>query len=856
MAETTPMMRQYQKIKDEQQDAILFFRLGDFYEMFGQDARIASHILGLTLTRRHDYQMCGIPYHAAQGYIARLLKAGRKIAICEQTAMPKDGKGIAEREVVEVISPGTILEEDFLDSNTNNYLMAVAKHKNQISISWIDISTGEFGAHETASMPGQNLFRREFARISPSEILISESLFEEDSEIRKVLQDQDRLVINRLPDWDFDFLDGAAKLKSFFKVQSLQVFGISETSSIPLSAGSIIRYLEQTAKSLLPHIRTISLYQETEFLSLDEATQRNLEIVRNMRDGGKKYSLLDVLDFTTNAMGARTLRRWLLNPLRSAADIGVRQTKTESLYRNQILLSNLREKLNNILDLQRLSGRLGVDKAHAKDLLSIRDSVTAARAVIEMLPEPFHLDLHRIISLESLSLIETTISEAIHEEPSILLTEGRLIRQGYNAELDKLLTLKNSSQSVLEEYLETERKASGIHNLRIRFNKIIGHFFEVTKSNLDLVPEHFIRRQSLVGSERYTTTRLSELETSINNAREQVVEVERELFLSVREEIKSDIPLLQELARWLGEIDALASFAHAATVRGYIKPVVREDGAVLIKGGRHPVVEAYLESGSFIMNDYDARTNRFAIITGPNMAGKSTYLRQIALIVLMAQCGSFVPVQSAEIGLVDKLFCRVGASDNLARGESTFLVEMNETAYILRNATEKSLVIMDEVGRGTSTNDGMAIAWAVSEYLLSITKCKTLFATHYHELTRLAGKHAVNYSLQVAENRGEIVFLKRVVEGPAESSYGVHVAQLAGVPQVVIERAEEVLSLLDEEIKSLPDSAKEMKSKAMSQKGLFDESELVLNALKSLKIDDLTPLQALNLLAEYKKKLG
>ncbi|MDC7225901.1 MAG: DNA mismatch repair protein MutS [Spirochaetales bacterium] len=857
MPADTPMMRQYKRIKQSHTDSILFFRLGDFYEMFLSDAKEASSILNLTLTKRHNIPMCGIPYHAAHSYIARLLKAGKKIAICEQTKMPEGGKGIAEREVVEIITPGTVVDEDFLDKDRNNYLFAAGICRDSLSIAYTDLSTGEFFASAFDASKAADILKRELRRLSPGELLIQQSLLEENDEVARILDERTELLVNRYPDWAFDIENSSMLLKKQFNLMTLKGFGINDYDPAVFSCGIILEYIADTSKSLLPHIRRLRIIRDEDFLLLDESSLKNLEITGNLQDGGKRYSLLEVIDQTRTAMGSRRLKNWLLHPLLKKSEIITRQTRVEFLYHNQILLSGINEKLSSILDIERLSSRIGMDKAHAKNLLAVRNSLRSAFELNELLVEWESNDGPGTLSNEvatGAAEILKLLDDSIDEDPSTLLTEGRMIKSGYSMELDELKNLKQHSKEILTAYLEQEKEESGITSLKIRYNRIIGYFIEVTKTNLDLVPEHFIRRQSLVAAERFTTDRLIELETNLNSASDKAVELEKQLFLEVRDQIKIRIEILLSLAAYISEIDCLASLASAATKYGWVKPTISDGSECRIINGRHPVVEANIPSGEFIPNNLslnDAETS-FALITGPNMAGKSTYLRQNALIILMAQAGSFIPADSAVIGIVDRIFCRVGASDNLARGESTFMVEMNETANILNSASSRSLVIMDEVGRGTGTNDGLSIAWAVSEYLLNQIKAKTLFATHYHELTTLEHKRLKNLSLDVRENHGEIVFLKRIKDGPADASYGIHVASLAGLPEEVIARAEEIQSSLEEREQKAgsrtPDSGE---SKTVE---LFAAEEMLKSEVMGIDLNNCTPLQALNTIAAWKEK--
>ena len=849
-------MRQYRRIKQDHGDAILFFRLGDFYEMFEKDAKEASALLNLTLTNRQNVPMCGIPYHASHNYIARLLKAGRKIAICEQITLPEGGRGIAERRVGEIITPGTVVDEDFLEKNSNNYLVSIGSTKTQFALAYIDLSTGDF---QTTSFPWENrieMLKKELARLAPKELLIQNTLCEDDPGVGRILDEYPDSMIGRYPDWSYDIETSGALLRKQLGVSNLKGFGIDEADPALLPIGVLLEYLEDTSKSLLRHVLSLKLYRGDDFVGLDESTQKNLELVKNLQDGGRKYTLLDVLDHTKTSIGARMLKKWLLSPLFDKKAIEERQLGADALYRNQLLLSSVREILSGVLDLERLSARVAMDRAHAKDLAAIKQSLLAAESLQELMSDwfnPWTTDAEKKAAIND---VQSLLERAIHEDPSILLTEGRLIKTGFNKELDRLKNLKQNSQKVLESYLDEEKEQTKIGNLRIKYNRIIGYYLEVTKGNLSQVPKHFIRRQSLVGSERYTTDRLVELETKISGTTDQIIDLERELFLEVRHAVQERVPAILKLASWIGWLDCLCSLAQAATIHGYIKPSITNSPKIAIDDGRHPVVESYLPAGEFIPNSthIDPRDVSFALITGPNMAGKSTYLRQVALITLMAQIGSFVPAREAEIGLVDRIYCRVGASDNLARGESTFLVEMNETAHILRSSTSKSLIIMDEVGRGTSTNDGLSIAWAVTEHLLE-QSAKVLFATHFHELTFIEHPKKQNLALSIAEHGDEIVFLKKVKPGAVNHSYGIHVAKLAGVPREVVQRAEAILKkLLEHERQdALPEANDRIEE---PQTSLFDQDDLLLKEIASVDVNSITPVEALNLINRWKLELN
>ncbi|MFP4376665.1 MAG: DNA mismatch repair protein MutS [Spirochaetales bacterium] len=859
MAASTPMMEQYSRLKREHRDAVLFFRLGDFYEMFREDAIRASRILGLTLTKRQEIPMCGVPYHAAQAYIARLIKAGEKVAICEQTRLPESGKGIAERAVVEVVTPGTATEEAYLDSHANNYLVSVAGVKEHVVLAYVDVSTGEFGLADARGNEGATMLRRELARLQPREVLVQESLLEQ-SPISRALAERASILLNRYPDWHYDVASSRARLRELLGVENLKSFGVGDDSPLPLAAGVLIDYLHETARTVLPHVREIHVVSAEEAVGLDESTIRNLELIANLHDGGREYSLLSTIDFTQTAMGSRKLRSWVLSPLRSKERILERQRQVETLFRRQRLLDRLRLSLSRTLDLERLAGRVAMDRAHAKDLVAIRSSLFEAREIERMLVAD---SVAGVVFSVTMNKLDATVSElvdllssALLDEPSVALTEGNLIREGYDPELDRLAELLANSRGVLERYVEQERSNAGMTAIRIRHNKILGHFLEVTKSHAERVPDHFVRRQTLTNVERFTTEQLTALEAELSEASERIVEREREIFLLVRDSVKGQLAVLLELAHAMAELDVLQSLAHAATVRGYTAPTVQDHGRLEIVSGRHPVVEAHLPPGGFVPNgvtlDHDG--DFLGLITGPNMAGKSTFLRQTALIVLLAQIGSFVPADEAIIGIVDRIFCRVGASDNLARGESTFLTEMNEAAFILRTATNKSLVIMDEIGRGTSTNDGRAIAQAVLEYLTHHVRPRTLFATHFHELTAVEAAGLKNLSLSIEENDGRIVFLKRVQDGPSSHSYGIHVARLAGVPTQVIDRASAILEAILQ-TKDAPIVVPKASFSSDRQSGLFDPGELILSELGTIDVNEMKPVEAIARIARWQEEL-
>jgi DNA mismatch repair protein MutS len=875
------MMQQYRAARDRAGDAVLLFRLGDFYEMFDRDARECAPLLDLTLTQRNGRPMCGVPYHAVSGYIARLLAAGRKVAICEQTSPP--GRGLVNRELVEIVTPGTVLDEGLLDRSSNNYLAAVARAGARVGLAYADLSTGEMAATSFAADACAEHLAKELHRLDPREMIVPESLLADAEPLRRLLDERAGMLVNRLPDWSFDAAACRARLVRQLGVANLKGYGLADDAVEIVAAGVLLDYLGENVRRSLDHLATLTVYGERTFVGLDEATQRNLELLVNLQDGSRRFTLLEVLDQTRTAPGARKLRRRLLTPLLDQAALERRLDAVESLYRDQVTLSRLRETLGGVRDLERLAARTAMERAGARDLLGIRSSLAAALETEALFArdggggEPVSvLRAHAPAMRDLVDLI----GRAIDEEPSSVLTEGGLIKRGFDAELDRLHGLKNDARGVLEAYLQEERAATGIGTLKLRYNRIIGHFFEVTKSNIPLVPGHFIRRQSLVGGERYTTERLSDLESAINDAAERIVEIERTLFLQVRDRVRAETVWILAVGEALSELDVSQSLAFAATAHGYTRPVLRDDRALRIKDGRHPVVEAHLAGGAFVPNSVELADGGpdLVVLTGPNMAGKSTFLRQTALIVLMAQVGAYVPAAEAEIGIVDAIFCRVGATDNLARGESTFLVEMNETANILRSAGARSLIIMDEVGRGTGTRDGLAIAWAVCLTILERVRARTLFATHFHELTRLTHPRIANLSMDVLEREGEVIFLKRVRPGPSDNSYGLHVAKLAGLPAETLAWAGEVLARVvagqapggDEAAADRDDSsaasaavgsaggpaaAEAPRPAAKPAPTLFPASELVLGEIKAVRLDRITPLEALNRIARWKAEL-
>ena len=863
----TPMMIQYRGIKEKYKNEVVFFRLGDFYEMFDEDAVEVSRLLNLTLTHRASRPMCGIPYHAAKIYIARLLRLGKKIVICEQVGeIPKGGKGITERKVVEIITPGTAVEAEYLEGNRANYLAALSITKAKAGFAFIDVTTSSFRATSWPASKMAENFGKELNRAAPRELLLPASLKNNEA-IKSVISAYGSISVSYYPDWDFSAELSYKKLTAQFKTANLKAYGLEEDSPEIVPAGFLLDYLEKTTNTVLPHISSIRVYSDSEYLIMDDSSRRNLEVISNMREGGTQFTLLECVDFTKTAMGGRLLRNWLLFPLTNLRQIEDRQTKVASFVENRNLLEKLKTDLGSILDVERLAGRIAMERAHAKDLQALRASLGSWSQIKEYLGQ---YDFS-FISDENSVTICSLIQKAILEDPATSLTEGGIIKAGWSEELDHWRGLHDNFNQILSEYEAEEREKTGISTLRVKYTNAAGYFIEVSKGKLGAVPAHFIMRRALVNGDRYTTERLQQLEAELNESSTKILELERDLFVEIRSSLAKYIPYLLQVADEIANTDAAASFAQAAIEHNWARPEIEESTHFEIKDGRHPVVENHLPTGEFVPNDAllsaeDESIPSFALITGPNMAGKSTYLRQNALIALLAQTGSFVPASRARLGIVDRIFCRVGASDNLAKGESTFLVEMTETANILHAATKKSLVIMDEVGRGTSTEDGLAIARAVSEYLLDTIGCKTFFATHYHELSRMEHPSLKMLCMDVLEKNGSVVFLRKVKEGVTGNSYGIHVAKLAGIPQAVIDRANVILShiqalandnpvILDDVPAKSSESEKTLAAAPVNP-GLFSDEEIIISEILSVDTDNLTPLNALQIIARWKKALS
>ena len=876
--EVTPMMQQYLKTKEEYKDCILFYRLGDFYEMFFDDAILVSKELELTLTGKscgleERAPMCGIPFHAVDGYLNRLVSNGHKVAICEQVEDPKEAKGLVKREVVRIVTPGTNLDMQSLDETKNNYLMCIVYLGNRYGIATADVTTGDFFVTEVDS---ERKLLDELNRFAPSELICNESLLMSGLDLEDI-KHRLHIAVSPLDAWYFGDELAKTTILEHFKVKQLEGLGLTDYDCGVLSAGALLKYLMETQKNDLSNIIGIQPYSIGKYMIIDSSSRRNLELVETLREKQKRGSLLWVLDKTKTAMGARMLRSFVEQPLIDRDEILKRQRFIGTLNDNVITREELREYLNPIYDLERLITRITYQSANPRDLIAFRNSLEMLPA-IETLLQDLEGDMAEEIrnDFDSLKDLYDLLQRSILDEPPITIREGDLIKEGYHPEVDQLRMAKTEGKNWLADLEASEKEATGIKNLRIRFNKVFGYYIEVTNSFLNQVPDYYIRKQTLTNAERFITPKLKEMEDMILGSEERLVNLEYELFREVRDHIGSQVSRIQKTAKAIAKLDAFVSLALVADQNQYCCPKINEDGVIDIKNGRHPVVEKMIHHDLFIDNDtyLDNQKNRISIITGPNMAGKSTYMRQTALIVLLAQIGSYVPAQSANIGIVDRIFTRVGASDDLASGQSTFMVEMNEVANILRNATSRSLLILDEIGRGTSTFDGLSIAWAVVEHISNpkLLGAKTLFATHYHELTELEGKldNVNNYCIAVKENGDDIVFLRKIVKGGADKSYGIQVAKLAGVPDSVIERAKEIVNqLLENDITetirsiSVEDGSSVKKKKEhldevdMTQMSLFDtvSNDDIIEELKNVDIGHLTPLEALNKLYELQNKV-
>ena len=867
--EYSPMMQKYLETKEKYKDCILFYRLGDFYEMFFEDAITASRELEITLTGKvcgteERAPMAGVPHHAAENYAARLIEKGYKVAICEQLSDPKTTKGIVERGVVRILTPGTIVESNLLEEKKNNYIMSICKSGLYFGISVCDISTGEFYTCEIKDENNFAILLDEIARFTPSEIIANSNVFECQEEMAKI-RERFQVYISRFNDKFFSEEEGNLSLDYNIIENKKEVTNLKERTLAVKSINALLEYLNQTQMTSLEHINTITIYSLSRYMSLDINARRNLEITEKMRDKTKKGTLLWVLDKTSTSMGGRLLRRWLNDPLLDVNEIQERLNSVQELKENMMLKGEILETLKKVYDIERLAGKMAYGNANARDMITLKNSLEKLPIVKQVLAQCESFKLKELYeNLDELKDIFELIDKAIVEEPPMTVKDGGIIKLGYDEEIDKLKTATTEGKNWIIK-LEAEEKAkTGIKTLKVGYNKVFGYYLEVSKSFVSQVPDRFIRKQTLANGERYITEELKTLENQILGAEEKVVNLEYNEFVKIREEIARNIKRLQKTATIISTLDVLTSFAQVAEDMNYCMPIVKDDGIINIKEGRHPVIEKMIGVGNFVPNDtyLDKESNRLSIITGPNMAGKSTYMRQVALISLMAQVGSFVPAQEAEMGVVDKIFTRVGASDDLSMGQSTFKVEMMEVATILKEATENSLVILDEIGRGTSTYDGLSIAWAVAEYIANKEKCgaKTLFATHYHELIELADKieGVKNYSIAVKEKGEDIIFLRKIVEGGTDESYGIHVAKLAGVPKNVTKRANEILRTLER--KSMLSGKKQEKENKKIVEGQFDMFNFKLaeiaHEIDKINLNELTPIDALNTLVKIKEKMN
>jgi DNA mismatch repair protein MutS len=866
MAEYSPMMQHYIATKEQYKDCILFYRLGDFYEMFFDDAITASRELELTLTGKDCGQeerapMCGIPFHAAEIYISRLIGKGYKVAICEQLEDPKFAKGIVKRDVIRVVTPGTVIESNMLDEKKNNYIMSIYKTGLFFGMAVCDISTGDFFATQITETNNFARLLDEISRYSPAEIVVNDMMFASTEEKEKI-RNRFECYISLEKDLSYEN-DYENILKEYNVYNEEKKLSEIENKNLSIIASNgLITYLNETQKIKLEHINRINLYSVSKYMSLDLNTRRNLELTEKMRDKSKKGTLLWVLDKTSTSMGGRMLRRWINDPLIDVNEINKRLDSVKELKDSQMLKGEIIDSLKRVYDIERLIGKISYGNANGRDLISLKNSLGQLpdlKLVLSKCNSKLLKELYE--ELDELKDVYKLIDESIVEEPPISVKEGGLIKLGYNDEIDEYKMATTNGKKWLVELEVKEKEATGIKNLKVGYNKVFGYYFEVTKSYLSQVPDRYIRKQTLTGAERYITEELKDLEEKTIGAQEKLIDLEYKVFQEVRANISSQIQRIQKTANIVATLDVLASFATVALDSNYCLPIVDNSGEINIKEGRHPVIEKMLPSGSFVANDtyLNKESERLSIITGPNMAGKSTYMRQVALITLMAQIGSFVPASYAKIGVVDKIFTRVGASDDLSMGQSTFMVEMMEVANILKDATNNSFVILDEIGRGTSTYDGLSIAWAVAEYIANKEKCgaKTLFATHYHELTELENKleGVKNYSIAVKEKGENIIFLRKIIKGGTDESYGIHVAKLAGVPQEVVKSANEILKGLERKsILINKEKTKEDKKQVVGQLDMYNYKLAdIAHELDKINVNELTPIDALNILVKLKE---
>lgn len=851
----TPMMKQYFEIKDQYESYLLLYRLGDFYEMFFDDAILASQALEITLTARNcgleeRAPLCGVPYHAIENYIKKLVDQGIKIAICEQVEDPATAKGLVKREVVRIITPGTVIDPEMLNANANNYVLALHEVEGVFGISFCDITTGVF---KTTQLENRHKLMDELLKLSPSEVIISEETTL-DSDIKQEIEHQGMTLTAFLPH-AFAYEYAAEELKRIFKIHTIEGMGLSEMPVSVSAAGALVAYIEETAKVPLNHLTRLQVYQQSRFMILDKFTRRNLELVETMRTKEKKGALLWVLDKTCTAMGARRLRSWLEEPLIDKMAISQRHDMVEALYDDMMLRSDLRVSLKAIYDFERLTSKLVYGNINPRDLVALKLSIGALPELKLRLSDASDEGLKDLVSaIDPLEEVYKLLDEAIVEEPPITLKDGGVFKTDFHPELSDLREAVKNGKSWVLAVEAREREATGIKTLKIGFNKVFGYYLEISKGSIGQAPEHYIRKQTLANAERYITPELKTLEEKVLGAEEKISRLEAQLFVTLKEDLAKYIERIQKTADAVASLDVLLTFAECSYRYGYQRPSLSDKGKINIKNGRHPVIERIYNQAAFIPNDttLDQHSQHFYIITGPNMAGKSTYLRQVALITLMAQIGCFVPADAAEIGIVDRIFTRVGASDDLSQGQSTFMVEMTELSNILMNTTSKSLIILDEIGRGTSTYDGLSIAWSVVEYLAE-QKTKTLFATHYHELTELEGRLAgvKNFRIAVKESADDIIFLRKIEKGGASKSFGIQVAKLAGVPDDVTRRAKEILAHLEasdinNDLSTMPKASDKVKEPQNASEFVLSES--LYTYIKALKAEEMTPIEAMNAL--------
>jgi len=864
----TPLMQQYLSIKKEQPDALLLFRMGDFYETFFEDAKTAAKILEITLTTRDKHKknpvpLAGFPYHALENYLKKLLDNGIKVAICEQVEDPKKAKKLVKRKIVEVITPGTILEENYLYGKGNNFLSAIYEGKQSCGIASIDISTGEFSCTE---LPLGNVVD-ELSCIHPTEILVPDTM---DEKIKEKIQMFYSPAFTEYETWPYEYLESVEILKKHFDIASLETFGVQDKPLAISASAAILSYLKNLKEGDLTHVNSLRYYSTSQYMQVDALSRHNLELIESMRTRTRHGTLLDVMDETRTPMGGRKLIFWMLNPLMDRDNIVQRLDGVDELIDKIHVRNGLIEFLSDIGDIERIISKIGTNKAYPRDLIALKNYLKLAQPISDLIAQcNAHILKELFTSIQNFDEVILLIENALEEEAPATLQEGGIIKKGYNQELDDLRKRSKKGKEWIAELQQKEIERTRIPKLKVKFNNVFGYYIEVTKSHLDKVPDDYIRKQTLVNAERFITPELKEFEDQVLGAEERSTQIEYELFVEIREKIKIFIPRIQQFSQIVASLDVLANLAQLAYYNHYVRPEITETTEIDIKEGRHPVIEQLMKVQEFIPNDtfLNNDPDRILLITGPNMAGKSTFLRQVGLLIIMAQMGSFVPAKSAKIGVVDKIFTRVGASDNLALGQSTFLVEMIETANILHNATPKSLVLLDEIGRGTSTFDGLSIAWAVVEYLHENQKiaAKTLFATHYHELTELSNvyKGVKNYNITAKEYQDKIIFLRKVVPGSADQSYGIQVAKLAGIPQKVISRAQEILEELEKSEfneSSILEKTKRKKAEinqisfieVLSQK--TSKERAIIKELMELDVNDLTPIEALTFLSKLKEK--